>query len=392
MKISILTPDFSQNCLGRSYILAKILQRHYEVEIIGPIFGDSIWAPVAEDESIIYKHVKIKNGVRSYAQILSLIGKIDGDVIYANKPLLTSFGIGILTKILKKKYLILDIDDWELGFSKEQIKHLRLVEKLKILIWSLLYIYNIGSYWNRFLCDKITKFADEITVSNRFLKDKFGGTIIYHGRDTEVFDVRNYDKKSLLKKYDIPPGRKIAIFLGTPRAHKGIEDLIDAINLIKNKDVILLIVGIDRRDKYCLQLVGMARAILGKRFIEFGMEPFEKVPEFLAISDVVIVPQRDNLATIGQLPAKIFDAMAMERPIIITRNSSLLEVLEGCSWIAEQGDPKQLATLIEYVLEPHNNIAEGCKEARRRCVEMYSWDAMEKELINVLRRYEVYGN
>jgi len=35
MKISILSPDLSHNCLGRAYLLAKILQRHYEVEIIG---------------------------------------------------------------------------------------------------------------------------------------------------------------------------------------------------------------------------------------------------------------------------------------------------------------------------------------------------------------------
>ena len=42
MKISILSPDLSQNCLGRAYLLAKILQSHYEVEIIGPVFGNGI--------------------------------------------------------------------------------------------------------------------------------------------------------------------------------------------------------------------------------------------------------------------------------------------------------------------------------------------------------------
>ena len=42
IKISILSPDLSHNCLGRAYLLAKILQRHYEVEIIGPMFGEDI--------------------------------------------------------------------------------------------------------------------------------------------------------------------------------------------------------------------------------------------------------------------------------------------------------------------------------------------------------------
>ncbi len=61
MKISTLIPDLSHNCLGRAYLLAKILQRHYEVEIVGPIFGDGIWEPVANNESIIYKSVKLSN-------------------------------------------------------------------------------------------------------------------------------------------------------------------------------------------------------------------------------------------------------------------------------------------------------------------------------------------
>jgi len=47
MKISLLTPDLSSNGLGRAYLLGKILQRDYEVEVIGPDFGDGIWKPVA---------------------------------------------------------------------------------------------------------------------------------------------------------------------------------------------------------------------------------------------------------------------------------------------------------------------------------------------------------
>jgi len=53
MKISILTHDLSHNCLGRAYLLAKILQRHYEMEIIGPMFGEEIWKPVADKWSIL---------------------------------------------------------------------------------------------------------------------------------------------------------------------------------------------------------------------------------------------------------------------------------------------------------------------------------------------------
>jgi len=52
MKISILTPNLSSNCLGRAYSLTQILQRRYEVEIAGPVFWDGVWKPVANDKKI----------------------------------------------------------------------------------------------------------------------------------------------------------------------------------------------------------------------------------------------------------------------------------------------------------------------------------------------------
>jgi len=42
MKISILTPDLSHNCLGRAYLLAKILKMYYEVEIVGSFFREGL--------------------------------------------------------------------------------------------------------------------------------------------------------------------------------------------------------------------------------------------------------------------------------------------------------------------------------------------------------------
>ena len=85
MKISILSPNLFHNCLGRAYLLAKVLQRHYEVEIVRPDFGDGIWQFVASDKSIIYKFVKILGRFKPYAQLMGLFKEISGDVIYTQK-------------------------------------------------------------------------------------------------------------------------------------------------------------------------------------------------------------------------------------------------------------------------------------------------------------------
>ena len=218
MKISILTSDLSNNCLGRAYLLAKVLQRHYEVEIVGPIFGDGIWKPVADDKSITYKFVKICGRLKPYWQIIELIKMMNGDVIYALKPLFASFGIGIFEKVFKKKSLILDIDDWRMGFMKETYRNRPLLSRFKSLVASTLFLYSMGSYWNNLFGEKLTHFADEITVSNNFLQDKFGGTIVWHGRDTDAFNPERFNKNLIREKYKIEDSKKVVIFFGSPRS------------------------------------------------------------------------------------------------------------------------------------------------------------------------------
>jgi len=389
MKISILTPDLSHNCLGRAYLLAKILQRHYDVEIVGPIFGEGIWEPVENDKSIIYKYVKVYGRLKPYWQIGKLIKKIDGDVIYASKPLFSSFGIGSLKKILKRKPLILDIDDWQMGLIKESYNNLSFFRELKSLISSTVFLYNTSSYWNNFFGEKIASFANEITVSNRFLQEKFGGEIVWHARDTGLFSPEKFDKDLLREKYKIEKTKKVIMFFGTPRAHKGIEDLIEAMNLIQDKDVLLMIVGIDLNDYYCKKIIKNAQNLLDReRFIWFYLQPFEKVPEILTLADVIVIPQRKSFAAVGQMPAKVFDAMALAKPIIATNVSDLPEVLENCGIIVEPENPEELAKKIQYLLINPEKAKEMGNKAREKCKAKYSFDAMEKVLVKIFQKYE----
>ena len=389
MKISILTPDLSLNCLGRTYLLAKILQRHYKIEMIGPIFGKGIWEPVAYDKSIIYKSVRISGRFEPYRQIGELIKKIDGDVIYASKPLFSSFGIGLLKKALKKKPLILDIDDWQMGFVKEKYSLLSTHQRMRFIMNSTLYFYNLNSYWNNLINEKLVNFANELTVSNHFLQEKFGGTIIWHARDTESFNPQKYNKKKLREKYEIENSKKVIIFLGTPLEYKGLEILITAMNMIKNRNIVLFVVGTQVKNKYSEKLNKIARESLGDRYKNFGFKAFERIPEYLTIADIVVLPQKKTFSTIGQVPAKVFDAMAMAKPIIATNVSDLPEILNECGWIVEPENPKILAETIKFVLDNPVEAEKLGEKARNKCIEKYSWNAVEKHLIKIFKKYEV---
>lgn len=414
MKIAVLSPDLSHNCLGRAYLLAKILQRRYEVEIVGPLFGDEIWQPVIEDTSIPYKWTKLKQGLRPsrphkelmtgltpYSQLNDLAKRIDADAVYASKPLFTSFGLGLLKKLRDHVPLVLDIDDWEMGFVKgyhindsataqSSSNRGRVHNRIRHLgssLISLPRVYELGSPLNARLGEKVTQFANKITVSNTYLREKFGGEILYHGRDTHAFDPNRFDRELLRAKYNINKDDQIVMFLGTPRPQKGIMDLIQSVALIKNRNVRLFLVGLDHKDAYCLSVARAAKQALRERFRGFEQIAFARVPELLTVADMVVIPQKRDFASIGQLPAKVFDAMAMAKPVVATNVNDLPKILDGCGWIVEPGNPDELATAIAHVLSNPEEAYEMGQLARKRCIEKYSWDALESPLVDIFEEF-----
>ena len=374
MKISILSYDLSHNCLGRAYILAKVLQRRYDVDIIGPMYGDGIWSPFDTNE---FQYISVPGLTYSnfFKSIPKMLNLIKGDLIYAIKPRPTSYGIGLLKKLSNNIPLVLDIDDWEVGFYQRDTK-LQLITELIRPRRSL------NAFPYTLLMEKLTCFADDITVSSKFLQSKFGGVKVPHGRDIEAFDPSKFDRKHLRKKWNLTD-KKVIMFLGNPRPYKGLEDLIMATKSLNRADLTLMIVGVeDNEYKRRLKKIGMEKIQI------VGLQPFSKVPEFLSMADLVVLPQRNEPSTIGQVPAKIFDAMAMAKPIIATNVSDLPEILDGCGWIVEPESPEQLAGTIKHVLNNPVEAEEIGWNAREQCIKEYSWDAMERILTGVFDKYD----
>ena len=385
LKISIITPSFSHNVLARAYLLASVLQRKYAVDIVGLRWTDTTWGPLRDMDNVTYKSIGVTK--IPYWQLIKLMDEIDADVIYASKPLISSFGIGILKKIITRKPLVLDIDDWECGFISENYFKLSRMRRYKELVYSAIN-FKDGSDFSRLASEKMISFADDITVSNQFLQKLYGGVIVPHCRDTNTINPEKFDKNLLREKYGIGQENKVVMFLGSPTVYKGVEILIDAMALLPDTNLMLCIVGLDESYEYCRFLKQYAINKLNSRFKMFGLVPFNNVPELLAITDIVVIPQKKCLATVGQLPAKVFDAMAMAKPIIATDVSDLPEILDGCGIIIEPNNSEQLADRIKYIFDHWEESVQMGTKARQKCIEKYNYDAMEKILIDIFSKYE----
>jgi glycosyltransferase involved in cell wall biosynthesis len=110
------------------------------------------------------------------------------------------------------------------------------------------------------------------------------------------------------------------------------------------------------------------------------MQPFDRVPAFMAAADVVVIPQRQTAFSEAQMPAKIYDAMAMARPIVATQISDIPETLAGCGVVVPPGDVNALAGGIAHLLDHPDEARNLGLAARAKCVQMYSWNAMQYSL------------
>lgn len=363
MLISVVSPDLSHNCLVRAYVLAQLIERNHEVEIVGPELGDGVWEPIKDE----YNYKGVKTGSQLYQfplAIPELLNRISGDIVYTSKPRTTSYGLGLLATLGRDRPLILDIDDWEAGYS---YRHGRIKSYAK----GISRLFTVNSIYYKRTLEELSRLADSRTVSNRFLQDRFGGTMVPHAKNTDVLDPNEFNKADVREELNLPFDDFLVMFSGTPRPHKGVDDLARAVAAINRDDVKAVVVGAHESD-----YVDMVRELGGDSIIVRGMQPFNEIPKWIAAADIIAIPQKDNPATWGQMPSKVFDAMAMAKPVIASEVSDLPLVLEDCGRIIESGGVEELREAIMDLYRDPELCEELGYRARRRCVEKYSYDAL----------------
>ena len=114
------------------------------------------------------------------------------------------------------------------------------------------------------------------------------------------------------------------------------------------------------------------------------MVPYNRLPRLLAAADVVAIPQLDTEAGRHQMPMKVYDCMAMAKPIVASAVTDLPIVLEGCGRITLPGDARALrAVLRELLKEPEEARALG-ERARSRCLAEFAMDRVAAKLREVV--------
>lgn len=368
MKVSLLSFDLSGTCIVRAHLLGRMLVNDYEVEILGPASTGEVWAPLRDDTLVPYR-------ILPGASHDELAESVDGDVLYALKPRPSSLGVALAAHRQRSRPLLVDVDDWETGFLHDDIRAMLrsgFRHETKWVASTVLDVRGQNNLYRTALVSKRVRQADAVTTTSTWLANRYHGTVIPQARDTGHFDPRTVDGAAVREELGIDPSRVVLLFMGGPRRHKGLGNVLAAMDQLGRSDLLLLVVG------------GDPHIAPRPDVLAVGWQAYSATNRFLGAADMVVLAHDKSPGARGQMPTKLYDAMAMERPVVVTDVSDMADVAEGCGLVVPPGDLPALAEAIAALADDPVLRRSLGRAGRAKCVSRYSDDAVRPTLVKVV--------
>ncbi len=370
--LTFVCPDLSTNCLGRTLLLAELVTANNDVRIVGAQLGAKVWPPATTSKVPIHAF-QLGSSIDWPRAVRWMRGFVQGSRVVVTKPLATSLGLARLAGA-RGDNTVLDIDDWELGLKRShghrgvlrQGVELADPKAFNSLATTALLELGLRAYPHRL-------------VSNRWLQHRFGGTLLPHVRDTDWLLPNESDRAEVRRELQMGDRCWVG-FIGTPRSHKGVDDLVHAVARADG-ELGLMLAGLDHRDDYARELSSLALDVLGQaRVRAIGPFAFDELPRWLAAPDIIALPSRDEPGAIGQIPAKLFDAMAMGKAIVASDVNDMASILGDAGVTVPAGDLDALSLALAALAADPIERSRLSVAVRKRAQDRFSYAAGTRTL------------
>jgi glycosyltransferase involved in cell wall biosynthesis len=177
--------------------------------------------------------------------------------------------------------------------------------------------------------------------------------------------------------------RFLVTYVGTFGEIRGLDMLLYATKELENEIPIhLLLVGGAYNQP---ELERIAREqTMEDRVTITGWVDFKEIPDFIAMSDVCVVPHVKNEFTDATIPHKLFQYMLMGKPVIVSNAAPLKRIVEECNCgrVFSTGDIGDLSsTLFELAVSGEKRKRLG-QNGLKAALAIYNWGNEEAVLLD----------
>ena len=206
-------------------------------------------------------------------------------------------------------------------------------------------------------------------------------TVVMNAEDLEEFGNLEIDE-SLVTKYI---NNFVISYIGGFGPHRGIDTAIKSMPKVLEEipDARLLLVGGKGSAEYEEELKKMCKDLKVENKVEFtDWVDFRLVPSYIALSDVCLVPHHASGHTNTTIPHKLFQYMAMRKPVIVTDCKPLKRIVAecDCGLVVPSGDYKEMAEAVIRLYKDKDYARKLGANGRKAVEETYNWETEAKKL------------
>jgi glycosyltransferase involved in cell wall biosynthesis len=174
------------------------------------------------------------------------------------------------------------------------------------------------------------------------------------------------------------------LYVGALTIERGLDDIIRALRLLEGRipSVRLYLAGTGNRETELRRLAEQERVAHLVRML--GWVPFDQIQSYILKSDLCLVPHVYNTFINTTIPNKLFQYMAMAKPVLVSHAKPLARIVRecDCGFVFTSGDPADAAAKIEEAYRQRDDPEIGLRG--RRCVEArYTWARASARLVEV---------
>jgi glycosyltransferase involved in cell wall biosynthesis len=282
----------------------------------------------------------------------------DIDVIYVWHPPLTVGIAAWLISLISGAPFVYDVQDiWP-----ESVVVSGLVKSEKLI--------NIMKMIERFVYRRakslivVTKGARDNLIGKGVNEGKI--KILPHITDDEIFKTINQSEVSKIRdRYNLN-GKFVYMFAGNLGTVQGLDTIISAADLLRSEEQIVFIFVGDGSDGPRLKELTRSQN-LEKKVIFIEQQPIEKIPTYLASSDVLFVHLKLSPLSNFVIPYKITAYLAVGKPVLMATGGAAGELIEeiGAGISIEPGDPYGMAQAIKDLSTKQKDVIKKMGEVGR---------------------------
>lgn len=235
----------------------------------------------------------------------------------------------------------------------------------------------------KFIEGETLVYSDKVVVINESLKDY----VLKHGaKEVDVIgagvDLKTFKPTDLTirEKYGVKSDETLLFFMGYVYPFSGLEDVVR--NLLPKQK--LMVVGDGESFGGLNKLRDELQ--LGDRIITVDKKPYKEIPNYINAADICILPAENNDTMKYIVPIKIYEYMALRKPIICTRLSGVVEEFGDGNGIIYVDEAKDVPYMVSYVKLRYERFSNQSLEY----IVDRDWDMLTDKFERLLKEC-VYG-